>query len=153
MGFVDHDEVPRSRGQRVEDVILLDEVDRRDPHAVEQALQALTQGARGQGNLLELSVNAARAKATVGEISLALEMVFGRHKASIKAISGVYRREVGAANDMARHVESQIAAFRENEGRPPRVLLANRSAKAPAYLFQIDDAPLQRKCGFYEVFN
>ena len=96
----------------------------RDPQAVEQALQALTNGARGQGNLLELSVNAARAKATVGEISLALEKVFGRHKASIKAISGVYRREVGAANDMARHVESQIAAFRENEGRPPRVLLA-----------------------------
>jgi methylmalonyl-CoA mutase len=96
----------------------------RDPKAVEQALQALTDGARGNSNLLALSVAAARAKATVGEISLALETVFGRHKASIKAISGVYRREVGEANDMARHVESQIAAFRENEGRPPRVLLA-----------------------------
>ena len=96
----------------------------RDSKAVEAALTALTEGARGQGNLLELSVAAARAKATVGEISLALENVFGRHKASIKAISGVYRREVGEANDMARHVESQIAAFRENEGRPPRVLLA-----------------------------
>ena len=96
----------------------------RDPQAVEAALNALTEGARGNANLLALSVAAARAKATVGEISFALEKVFGRHKASIKAISGVYRREVGASNDKARHVESQIAAFRENEGRPPRVLLA-----------------------------
>ena len=96
----------------------------RDPHAVEAALNALTEGARAHGNLLALSVDAARVKATVGEISLALENVFGRHKASIKAISGVYRREVGADDDKARHVESQIAAFRENEGRPPRVLLA-----------------------------
>ena len=96
----------------------------RDPKAVEDALTALTDGARGQGNLLALSVDAARAKATVGEISLALEKVFGRHKASIKAISGVYRREVGESDDKARHVEHQIAAFRENEGRPPRVLLA-----------------------------
>ena len=96
----------------------------RDPQTVEAALNALTEGARTNGNLLALSVDAARAKATVGEISLALEKVFGRHKASIKAISGVYRREVGEGNDKARHVESQIAAFRENEGRPPRVLLA-----------------------------
>jgi len=96
----------------------------RDPQAVEAALNALTEGAKGNANLLALSVAAARAKATVGEISFALEKVFGRHKASIKAISGVYRREVGASNDKARHVESQIAAFRENEGRPPRVLLA-----------------------------
>jgi methylmalonyl-CoA mutase len=91
---------------------------------VEAALNTLTEGAKGNANLLALSVAAARAKATVGEISFALEKVFGRHKASIKAISGVYRREVGASNDKARHVESQIAAFRENEGRPPRVLLA-----------------------------
>jgi methylmalonyl-CoA mutase len=96
----------------------------RDPQAVEAALNTLTEGAKGNANLLALSVAAARAKATVGEISFALEKVFGRHKASIKAISGVYRREVGASNDKARHVESQIAAFRENEGRPPRVLLA-----------------------------
>ena len=96
----------------------------RNPQTVEAALNALTEGARTNGNLLALSVEAARAKATVGEISLALEKVFGRHKASIKAISGVYRREVGEGNDKARHVESQIAAFRENEGRPPRVLLA-----------------------------
>ena len=96
----------------------------RDSAAVEAALNALTEGARGKGNLLALAVEAARAKATVGEISLALEKVFGRHKAEIKAISGVYRREMGADNDTARRVEAQISAFRENEGRPPRVLLA-----------------------------
>ena len=97
---------------------------KRDSAAVEAALNALTEGARGKGNLLALAVEAARAKATVGEISLALEKVFGRHKAEIKAISGVYRREMGADNDTARRVEAQISAFRENEGRPPRVLLA-----------------------------
>ncbi len=96
----------------------------RDSAAVAAALNALTAGARGKGNLLALAVEAARAKATVGEISLALEQVFGRHKAEIKAISGVYRREMGADNDTARRVEAQISAFRENEGRPPRVLLA-----------------------------
>jgi methylmalonyl-CoA mutase len=96
----------------------------RDSKAVEAALDALTEGARGKGNLLALAVEAARAKATVGEISLALEKVFGRHKAEIKAISGVYRREMGADNETARRVEAQISAFRENEGRPPRVLLA-----------------------------
>jgi methylmalonyl-CoA mutase len=106
----------------------IDKLDRlkaeRDSKAVEAALDALTEGARGKGNLLALAVAAARAKATVGEISLALEKVFGRHKAEIKAISGVYRREMGADNETARRVEAQISAFRENEGRPPRVLLA-----------------------------
>ena len=96
----------------------------RDNTAVKAALNALTEGARGKGNLLALAVEAARAKATVGEISLALEMVFGRHKAEIKSISGVYRREMGANNETARRVEAQISAFRENEGRAPRVLLA-----------------------------
>ncbi|MCX7315892.1 MAG: methylmalonyl-CoA mutase, partial [Hyphomicrobiales bacterium] len=106
----------------------IDKLDRlkaeRDSKSVEAALDALTEGARGKGNLLALAVAAARAKATVGEISLALEKVFGRHKAEIKAISGVYRREMGADNETARRVEAQISAFRENEGRPPRVLLA-----------------------------
>ena len=68
----------------------------RDPKAVAEALAALTRtAAGGNGNLLALAIDAARAKATVGEISLALEKVFGRHRAEIKAISGVYRREVG----------------------------------------------------------
>jgi methylmalonyl-CoA mutase len=68
----------------------------RDPAALQEALDALTRAAdRGNGNLLALAVDAARAKATVGEISSALEQVFGRHRAEIKAITGVYKREVG----------------------------------------------------------
>ena len=68
----------------------------RDPTALKEALDALTRAAdRGNGNLLALAIDAARAKATVGEISAALEKVFGRHRAEIKAITGVYKREVG----------------------------------------------------------
>ena len=71
----------------------------RDPKAVAAALAALTAGARGNGNLLELAVEAARAKATVGEISDALEAAFGRHQATANVVSGVYRSEVGARNE------------------------------------------------------
>ena len=68
----------------------------RDPAALQEALDALTRAAdRGNGNLLALAIEAARAKATVGEISSALEKVYGRHRAEIKAITGVYKREVG----------------------------------------------------------
>jgi methylmalonyl-CoA mutase len=96
----------------------------RDPQAVADALAALTRNAEGgNGNLLALAIDAARAKATVGEISLALEQVFGRHRAEIKAISGVYRREVGMSNAVAR-VQKRVAEFEENEGRRPRILVA-----------------------------
>src|SRR6186713_1595216 len=75
----------------------------RDPKAVEEALAALTRAAdRGNGNLLALAVDAARAKATVGEISAALEKVYGRHRAEIKSLSGVYKREVGMTDAVAR---------------------------------------------------
>ena len=67
----------------------------RDAKATQAALTALTEGARGRANLLQLSVEAARAKATVGEISLALEKAFGRHVAEVRAISGVYLSEAG----------------------------------------------------------
>ena len=67
----------------------------RDPAALQSARRAHPRADRGNGNLLALAVDAARAKATVGEISAALEKVFGRHRAEIKAISGVYKREVG----------------------------------------------------------
>jgi methylmalonyl-CoA mutase len=67
----------------------------RDPVAVKAALTALTEGAEGNGNLLDLAVKAARAMATVGEISDAMEAVFGRHRADIRSISGVYRAESG----------------------------------------------------------
>jgi methylmalonyl-CoA mutase len=96
----------------------------RDPQAVADALAALTRGAGGgNANLLALAVDAARAKATVGEISLALEQVFGRHQAEIKAISGVYRREVGMSGALER-MQKRVAEFEENEGRRPRILVA-----------------------------
>jgi len=96
----------------------------RDSQAVTEALTALTRSAQGgNGNLLALAIDAARAKATVGEISLALEQVFGRHRAEIKAISGVYRREAGMADAVAR-VQKRVAEFEENEGRRPRILVA-----------------------------
>jgi methylmalonyl-CoA mutase len=96
----------------------------RDPRAVEEALEALTRSAAGgNGNLLALAIDAARAKATVGEISLALEKVFGRHRAEIKTISGVYQREVGMSDGVER-VKTLVAAFEENEGRRPRILVA-----------------------------
>jgi methylmalonyl-CoA mutase len=96
----------------------------RDPRAVEDALEALTRSAAGgNGNLLALAIDAARAKATVGEISLALEKVFGRHRAEIKTISGVYQREVGMSDGVER-VKKLVAAFEENEGRRPRILVA-----------------------------
>src|SRR5579862_834710 len=96
----------------------------RDEKAVAEALAALTRSADGgNGNLLALAIDAARAKATVGEISLALEQVFGRHRAEIKAISGVYRREVGMADTVER-VLKRVAEFEDNEGRRPRILVA-----------------------------
>ena len=96
----------------------------RDPKAVTAALDALTRtAAGGNGNLLELAVDAARAKATVGEISLALEKAFGRHQAEIKSISGVYRREAGMS-DAVERVQKRVALFEDNEGRRPRILVA-----------------------------
>ncbi|MGB9367377.1 MAG: methylmalonyl-CoA mutase [Xanthobacteraceae bacterium] len=96
----------------------------RDPKAVEDALAALTRAAdRGNGNLLALAVDAARAKATVGEISMAMEKVFGRHRAEIKTLSGVYKREVGMTDAVAR-VQKLVAAFEQDEGRRPRILVA-----------------------------
>jgi len=96
----------------------------RNPAEVEAALTALTNGAAGNGNLLELAVNAARVKATVGEISDALEKVFGRHRAEIRAISGVYKREASAMTDKVGKVQKQVEAFEEAEGRRPRILVA-----------------------------
>jgi methylmalonyl-CoA mutase len=97
----------------------------RDPAAVEQALAALTRAADGgNANLLALAIDAARAKATVGEISLALEKVFGRHRAEIKSIAGVYRKEVGTMSQAVDRVLAHVAAFEANEGRRPRILVA-----------------------------
>jgi methylmalonyl-CoA mutase len=103
----------------------------RDPDAVRRALAALSTAAERGGrdssmdsNLLALSVDAARAKATVGEISQALEKVWGRHQAVVRTISGVYRSEAGADNDAVARVLEATAAFEEDEGRRPRILVA-----------------------------
>jgi len=96
----------------------------RDPDAVRAALDALTEGARGNANLLELSVAAARAKATVGEISEALEKVFGRHQETIRAVSGVYRAEASAMNKELARVQRMAEEFEKNDGRRPRILIA-----------------------------
>ena len=95
----------------------------RNPSALQEALDALTRAATGNGNLLELAIEAARAKATVGEISMALEKVFGRHRAEIKAITGVYKREVGMTGAVER-VKHLVESFEAAEGRRPRLLVA-----------------------------
>jgi methylmalonyl-CoA mutase len=95
----------------------------RDEAATQAALEALTNGARSNANLMELSVQAARAKATVGEISDALEAAFGRHVATVSTVSGVYGREAGADPKVSR-ARDMVAAFVDNDGGPPRILIA-----------------------------
>jgi len=95
----------------------------RDDSAVAKSLAALTEGARGDANLLALAIDAARAKATVGEISLALEQVFGRHRAKVKVIEGVYGAEAGR-DDKVAQARAMIAAFRQADGKAPRIYLA-----------------------------
>ena len=127
----------------------------RDDAAVAGALDALERCAStGEGNLLALSVDAARARATVGEISLALENVFGRHQPVVQAISGVYSGEVGESSDAVTRVRQLVERFAAREGRRPRVLIAkmgqdghDRGQKvvASAYAdfgFDVDIGPL-----------
>ncbi len=95
----------------------------RDPARVETALSALESGARSGANLLELSVEAARAHATVGEISLALEKTFGRHQAEPQVIKGVYAAEAGSDAAVA-SARAMVAAFAEADGRAPSILVA-----------------------------
>ncbi len=116
---VDNDAV---RGRQIEKLKRLR--DERSESDVKARLAALTVGARNGANLLSLSVEAARAMATVGEISEAMENVFGRHQAEIHAISGIYTSEGRTmAEDLAR-VQAAAAAFADNDGRRPRLLVA-----------------------------
>ena len=97
----------------------------RDSAVCEAALDALTNAAEsGAGNLLDLAVQAARAKATVGEISDALEKVYGRHRAEIRSIAGVYRSELGDRGGVVDEVRAKVDAFEKADGRRPRILLA-----------------------------
>ncbi|HKH53526.1 MAG TPA: methylmalonyl-CoA mutase family protein, partial [Mycobacterium sp.] len=104
----------------------------RDQPAVDAALNELTRaadagrrrgGSEGEGNLLELAINAARANATVGEISDALEKVWGRHAAEIRTIAGIYRDEVGKVTNISSATEL-VEKFAEADGRRPRILVA-----------------------------
>ncbi|SFP71657.1 heterodimeric methylmalonyl-CoA mutase large subunit precursor [Mesorhizobium sp. NFR06] len=95
----------------------------REIAALEDALAALTRAAESGGNLLEFAIRAARANATVGEISLALEKVFGRHTAAVQTISGVYRDALGD-NPAVDRLKEKIDAFEKKSGRKPRILVA-----------------------------
>jgi len=92
---------------------------------VTEKLKSLTAAAENnEGNLLELAVDAARAKATVGEITSALEEIYGRHVANVKTVSGIYTSEVGADNEMTNTVSLLVENFQKSEGRRPRILIA-----------------------------
>jgi methylmalonyl-CoA mutase len=112
----------RVRGQQIAKLERLRR--ERDEAATQTALKALTEGARGNGNLLDLAVKAARAKATVGEMSDALEAVFGRHRADIRSVTGVYRSEATAMSKDLDVVRALVTAFEKNDGRRPRILVA-----------------------------
>jgi methylmalonyl-CoA mutase len=97
----------------------------RDQARVEAALKGLTEAARtGTGNLLERAIEAARAQATVGEISLALEKVFGRYKAPVRVVRGVYAAEVDGGQTLTKEVRRLVEQFEQAEGRRPRLLVA-----------------------------
>ncbi|BDF77418.1 methylmalonyl-CoA mutase [Pyramidobacter piscolens] len=126
----------------------------RDPEKVQQCLDAITHAMEsGEGNLLELSVEAARARASLGEISFAIEKVCGRHKAVIRSISGVYSSEF-ADDEVIKEVRQMTDDFEKREGRRPRIMVAkmgqdghDRGAKvvATAYAdmgFDVDVGPL-----------
>jgi methylmalonyl-CoA mutase len=126
----------------------------RDGTAVQAALAALTEAAKtGTGNLLDLAIKATRLRATVGEISDALEAVYGRHRASHQTVSGVYRGAFGEGENM-KSLLDQVETFIAHEGRRPRIMIAklgqdghDRGAKVVATAFadlgfDVDVGPL-----------
>ncbi len=145
---IDNEEVRKAQVARLEEVR-----DNRDPAACEAALAELEQAAREGGNLLLAAVEAARARATVGEISMAMEKVFGRHRAEIRTLAGVY----GAAyegDEGFEAIQREVESFEEDEGRRPRMLVVklgqdghDRGAKVIATAFadigfDVDVGPL-----------
>ena len=126
----------------------------RDEAKAQSALSAITEAAKtGEGNLLDLAVQAARARASLGEISYAIEKITGRHKAVIRSISGVYSSEFGQSDQVSR-VRALADEFEQNEGRRPRIMVAkmgqdghDRGAKVVATAFadlgfDVDVGPL-----------
>jgi methylmalonyl-CoA mutase len=146
---IDNAEVRENQLARLKDIRAS-----RDTNACEQALMMLEQGAStGEGNLLALAIEAARARATVGEISDSMEAVFGRHRAEVKTLAGVY----GAAyegDEGFSQIQADVEAFAVNEGRRPRMLVVkmgqdghDRGAKVIATAFadigfDVDVGPL-----------
>lgn len=97
----------------------------RDNKLVQEKLDAMTRACEtGEGNLLALAVDAARAKATVGEMSMAMEKVFGRHQAEIHTIQGVYLKEVQQGKVDVKELQALMEKFQKAEGRRPRILIA-----------------------------
>jgi methylmalonyl-CoA mutase len=146
---VDNDAVRRSQIERLKEIRK-----KRNTNSVQKALQALTEAAESQkGNLLDLAVEAARERATLGEISSALEKVFGRYKAQINTIRGVYSKEIKKDRSFKKAIE-KADEFAEAEGRRPRIMVAkmgqdghDRGAKVIATSFadmgfDVDVAPL-----------
>ncbi len=146
---IDNQAVRRAQIERLEKLRA-----NRDNEAVQRALDAITEAtSTGEGNLLALAIEAARVRASLGEISYAIEKVSGRHKAVIKSISGVYSSEYAKKDDMDR-VRELTDEFEENDGRRPRIYIAkmgqdghDRGAKVVAtgladMGFDIDVGPL-----------
>mgnify|MGYP003325826651 CR=1 FL=1 len=145
---IDNTEVRRQQIARLEHIKAT-----RDAAAVESALTALRNGAAADGNLLALCIDAARARATVGEMSQAMEDVFGRHRASVRTLSGVWGSAYDGDEGVAK-IRAEIDEFAASEGRRPRMLVAklgqdghDRGAKVIATAFadlgfDIDVGPL-----------
>jgi methylmalonyl-CoA mutase len=145
---IDNTEVRRSQIARLEQIRAT-----RDQTACDAALDALRAGAAANANLLELCVDAARTRATVGEMSSAMEDVFGRHRAAIRTPSGVWGSAYEGDDEVAT-IRSDVAAFAASEGRQPRILVCklgqdghDRGAKVIATAFadlgfDVDVGPL-----------
>jgi methylmalonyl-CoA mutase len=145
---IDNDKVRAQQLSRLQNV-----KGTRNQSRLDAALKALTEGAKGNANLLALAVEAARARATVGEISGAMEKVFGRHQAEIRSISGVYGAAYEGDAGFAQ-IRKEIEVFAKDEGRRPRMLVAkmgqdghDRGAKVIATAFadlgfDVDVGPL-----------
>lgn len=117
---VENSQVRESQIQRLKELRAT-----RHQKLVDEKLNAMTKACEtGEGNLLALAVDAARAKATVGEMSLAMEKVFGRHQAEIHTIQGVYLKEVKQGKYDVKEIQSLIEKFQQSEGRRPRILIA-----------------------------
>ena len=145
---VDNDKVRASQIARLENIRAT-----RDGAAVEAALAELTRRAAEGGNLLEAAVDAARARASVGEISMAMEKTFGRHRAEVKTLAGVYGAAYEGDAGFAQ-IQKDVETFAEEEGRRPRMLVVkmgqdghDRGAKVIATAFadigfDVDVGPL-----------